>query len=172
VPVRDSSCRLPDRLTLGSLLPRALKLERFGIAGFGWGTAWVTQEERVEVYRSERSLADDRVRARRLEAVESYRFLLHLRRPSRLSTIGMADTQPFLVPSGGFAFCHNGFFERGEELRPSFAGRLHGLADSEIGFRLLEDLLARRIPPARAMEETLCSTCVCPREDSNLRHQV
>ena len=36
--------------------------------------------------------------------------LVHLRRPSKLSTLGIADTQPFDDPAGRFSFSHNGDF--------------------------------------------------------------
>ena len=49
--------------------------------------------------------------------MESRRFLVHLRRPNKLSTVQLADTQPFFH-DGDFAFCHNGFLSRAETLRP------------------------------------------------------
>ena len=36
---------------------------------------------------------------------------MHLRRPSKFSTIGLPDTQPFDDPDGRFAFSHNGDLE-------------------------------------------------------------
>ena len=40
--------------------------------------------------------------------IETTSLLIHLRRPSRLSTLTLADTQPFADPAGRFAFSHNG----------------------------------------------------------------
>ncbi len=67
--------------------------------------------------------------------------LVHLRRPSRLSTLTRADTQPFDDPAGRFAFSHNGDLRDYKALRDSFRqqGRIHGRADTEVGARWLED---------------------------------
>ena len=54
----------------------------------------------------------------------------------------LADTQPFRDEAKQFVFCHNGSFTREPELRPWYASRLQGKADSEVGFRMLEDVLA------------------------------
>jgi len=69
------------------------------------------------------------------------RILVHLRRPSKLSTIGLADTQPFDDPAGRYAFSHNGDFERHTDLRAGFRadGRIHGRADTEVGARWLDE---------------------------------
>ncbi len=67
--------------------------------------------------------------------------LVHLRRPSRFSWLGIADTQPFLDGAGRFAFAHNGELERHRRFRDAYraAGRIQGKADSEVGMRWLED---------------------------------
>ncbi len=130
----------------------ALRLERFGVAGFGWGVAWV-EDGTVRVDKDPGRLNEDRGAQQRLASVHSDRFLVHLRRPSRLSTISVADTQPFLGGDGRFAFCHNGSFNRHQQLRSRFADRLRGNADSEVGFCLLQDLL-QQADPERALPET------------------
>ena len=65
----------------------------------------------------------------------------HLRRPSRLSTLTLADTQPFEDPAGRFAFSHNGDLHAYRARRLAFqaAGRIKGRADTEVGARWLED---------------------------------
>ena len=133
----------PERFA--RVLPWALELERFGIAGFGWGVAWLDQG-RVMGYRNPGSLSQDVPGQERLAEVQSHCFLVHLRRPSKLSTIEMANTQPFVQEDGWFAFCHNGMFERHLEFRPAFEASLRGRADSEVGFRLLEDMLQHQPP--------------------------
>jgi predicted glutamine amidotransferase len=136
------------------ILPWACELERLGVAGFGWGVAWLEGGGRVQGYRFPGALADDTDGVSALSDVESTRFLIHLRRPNRLSTVQLADTQPFVEEEGRFAFCHNGSFERHDEFRSQLAGRLGGRADSEVGFRLFEDLIAVGGSPPDALAET------------------
>ncbi len=138
-----------------TVLPWARELERLGVAGFGWGVAWIDDEGRVQRYRNPLSLAEDAAGADRLRDVRSSRFLIHLRRPSKLSTVQEADSQPFLDPAGAFAFCHNGFFERAESLRERYAGRLQGQADSEVGFCVVQDRLREGTEPDTALRDTL-----------------
>src|SRR6476659_1782521 len=87
--------RAAEPFRLDELWPFAERLERYGMAGFGWGAAWLTADGRLETHRDVR-------------AVETSSALVHLRRPSKLSTLQLADTQPFLDPAGRFSFSHNG----------------------------------------------------------------
>jgi glutamine phosphoribosylpyrophosphate amidotransferase len=135
----------------------ALELERMGVTGFGWGVAWIDREGDVPRARRHRRpvrMAEDEAGRRDLRTVTSDRFLIHLRRPSKLSTTQEADTQPFVAEDGSFAFCHNGQLRRHEEFRPRFEGRLAGRADSEVGFRFVEALLAEGRPPHDALTAT------------------
>src|SRR5205814_7785674 len=107
------------------ILPWALGLERVGIAGYGWGVAWLDQAGAVRGYRRPTSLVEDPDGAEALAEVRSARFLVHLRRPTKLSTVQLADTQPFVHAEtergpGTFAYCHNGSLQRHEELRPRY----------------------------------------------------
>jgi predicted glutamine amidotransferase len=139
------------------ILPWAQGLERVGIAGFGWGVAWLA-EDGVHRYRTPTSLADDPSGVAEHSDVVSTRFLVHLRRPDRLSTVEIADSHPFLGRGGEaihgeggvgtFAFCHNGTL-KGD--RAPYADRLKGRADSEVGFCLLTDLLAAGERPESAL---------------------
>jgi glutamine amidotransferase class II-like protein len=127
-------------IKLGRVLGWAAELERLGIAGFGWGVAWAGAEGAVRCHRNATSLSGDVEGMLRLRETTALSVLAHMRRPSRLSTVDQADTQPFCDESGSFAFVHNGRFERDGEHRERFAGLLRGRADSEVGFRLFQSL--------------------------------
>src|SRR2546430_11968109 len=105
----------PKPEPFGRVLPWALELERLGVAGFGWGVAWLDGDGIVRVHKRAGKLAEDPAGQAAVRDVASERFLVHLRRPSRLSTAQLSDTQPFVRDDGGFAFCHNGFLSGAEE---------------------------------------------------------
>ena len=130
---------------LSEVLPVAAQIERLGIAGFGWGIAWHDPTTgQVQRYRSPTALRDDpEAFASQLGSTRADAALVHLRRPNQLSTVGLADTQPFYSQRHGCAFAHNGDFVHHERLRPQYLERslLQGKADSEVGFRLFEDEL-------------------------------
>jgi len=132
--------RAAEPFRLDELWPFAERLERFGIAGFGWGAAWLGSDGLLASYRDVRAFRDDPARDRVGEH-ETTSALVHLRRPSRLSTLTRADTQPFDDPGGRFAFSHNGDLRDYKSLRDTFRrqGRIHGRADTEVGERWLED---------------------------------
>jgi glutamine phosphoribosylpyrophosphate amidotransferase len=125
---------------LDELWPFASKLERFGIAGFGWGAAWIGDDGGLVSHRDLRAFREDPA-IEALGAIETRVVLVHLRRPSKLSTLTGPDTQPFDDPAGRFAFSHNGDLRDYRELRATYraAGRIHGRADTEVGARWLED---------------------------------
>jgi hypothetical protein len=116
------------------------RLERFGLAGFGWGATWIGGDGRLHGYRDVRAFRDDPGRER-IGATETTAVLVHLRRPSRLSTLGMADTQPFDDGAGRYSFSHNGDLLNYRALRARYRaqGRIHGRADTEVAARWLED---------------------------------
>jgi predicted glutamine amidotransferase len=132
---------------LAEILPLAAEVERLGIAGFGWGVAWRDPASgrlrhtvhpgmlHAHLAEAQAALGNERADA----------ALIHLRRPNQLSTVGLADTQPFYSARHGCAFAHNGDFARHEALRSRYLeqGLLHGKADSEVGFRLFEEELER-----------------------------
>src|SRR5436190_4847447 len=115
-------------------------LERWGIAGHGWGAAWLEAGGHLGSHRDIRAFRDDPERER-IGRLETTAALVHLRRPSKLSTIGLADTQPFDDPAGRYAFSHNGDLEKHLDWRARYRaqGRIHGRADTETGARWLED---------------------------------
>jgi len=137
---------------LGELWPLAERLERFGIAGFGWGISWIDGDGGIRTHRDTRAFRDDPGRAT-LAAVETTSVLLHLRRPSRLSTLQLPDTQPFDDPAGRFAFSHNGGLRDWRSARAAYqaAGRIHGRADTEVAQRWLEDEWTRSGDAAAAL---------------------
>ena len=130
----------PQPIPFAAALPWVESLERFGLGGYGWGVAW-REDGEVRTYKHPSSLAQDPAGRAQTSAARSTHFMVHLRRPSKLSQISLADTQPFRTEGGEFAFGHNGRLDGAEEERQSFAGLLHGRADSEVGFRLLQRLL-------------------------------
>jgi len=137
---------------LGELLELAAQMERYGIAGFGWGIAWHTQTGDTGLYKRPIALREDREASSTLSQIAADAALIHLRRPSQLLTMGLADTQPFASATHGCFFAHNGEFSQYTTLRNRYkaAGLLAGRADSEVGFRLFEELLATW-PPEQAL---------------------
>lgn len=132
--------RAAEPFRLDELWPFAERLERYGLAGFGWGATWLRPGGGLETYRHTDAFRDDAAR-HRIGATETTSVLVHLRRPSRLSTLQLPDTQPFDDPAGRFAFSHNGDLRdyRAARARYRKQGRIHGRADSEVGQRWLED---------------------------------
>jgi glutamine phosphoribosylpyrophosphate amidotransferase len=132
--------RAAEPFRLDELWPFAERLERFGMAGFGWGAVWLDASGALADHKDTRAFRDDPA-AGAVGATETTSVLVHLRRPSKLSTLQLADTQPFVDPAGRFAFSHNGDLRRHGEFRPRYRaeGRIHGRADTEVGARWLED---------------------------------
>ena len=128
------------------------RLERFGVAGFGWGAAWLDADGGIGSHRDIRAFRDD-PEAATVGAVETTSALVHLRRPSKLSTFQLADTQPFADPGRRFAFSHNGDLHRIRDHRRRYQaeGRIAGRADSEVGERWLEDAWDTCPSPAAAL---------------------
>lgn len=126
---------------LDELWPFTERLERFGLAGFGWGASWLTVDGRLCSHRDVRAFRDDPEGRANVGAQETTAALVHLRRPSRLSTLDLPDTQPFDDPAGRFSFSHNGDLQDWRQLRTTYRqqGRIHGRADTEVGQRWLED---------------------------------
>ncbi|MEX2182829.1 MAG: hypothetical protein WEC14_00115 [Chloroflexota bacterium] len=133
--------RAAEPFRLDELWPFTERLERFGVAGFGWGAAWVGADGRLNSHRDVRAFRDDPDGAARVGAQETTAALVHLRRPSRLSTLALPDTQPFDDPAGRYSFSHNGDLADYRSLRGTYReqGRIHGRADTEVGARWLED---------------------------------
>jgi hypothetical protein len=132
--------RAAEPFRLDELWALTERLERFGIAGFGWGAAWIDAGGRLASHRDVRAFRDDPATAE-VGRCETTSALVHLRRPSRLSTLGLPDTQPFDDPAGRYSFSHNGDFVVHGDWRRRYRaeGRIQGRADTEVGARWLED---------------------------------
>jgi glutamine phosphoribosylpyrophosphate amidotransferase len=144
--------RASEPFRLDALWPLAERLERYGLAGFGWGVSWVGADGGLKTHRDVRAFRDDPA-ADAIGANETTVALVHLRRPSRLSTLQLPDTQPFEDPGGRFAFSHNGDLRDFQAARTRYrkAGRIHGRADSEVGQRWLEDAWSDAEPVAHLL---------------------
>jgi hypothetical protein len=130
----------PTPFALDALWPFTERLERYGIAGFGWGATWLAADGTLRSHRDLGTFRDDPRRAE-IGRIGTRAVLVHLRRPSKFSTIGIPDTQPFDDPGGRFAFSHNGELANHKTHRARYraAGRLLGKADTEVSARWLED---------------------------------
>jgi glutamine phosphoribosylpyrophosphate amidotransferase len=133
--------RAAEPFRIDELWPFTERLERFGMAGFGWGAAWLTSDGAIESHRDVRAFRDDPDGAGSVGRRETVSLLVHVRRPSKLSTRQLADTQPFVDPRGRFAFSHNGDLRDVGIARRRYQaeGRIAGRADTEVGARWLED---------------------------------
>jgi glutamine phosphoribosylpyrophosphate amidotransferase len=134
------AARADEPFELAALWGLAEGLERYGLAGYGWGVAWVRLDGSLDAHRATVAFREDGHRDE-IGRTETTAALVHLRRPSRFSWLGMADTQPFVDGAGRFAFAHNGELARHRRFRAAYreAGRIQGKADSEVGMRWLED---------------------------------
>ncbi|MBA3877202.1 MAG: hypothetical protein C0498_09750 [Anaerolinea sp.] len=132
--------RAGEPFRLDELWELTERLERFGIAGFGWGASWIDGGGRLASHRDVRAFRDDPERGT-VGRRETTSALVHLRRPSKLSTLGMRDTQPFDDPAGRYSFSHNGDLLNHRAFRARYRaqGRIRGRADTEVGARWLED---------------------------------
>jgi predicted glutamine amidotransferase len=128
---------------MGELWAMTERLEKFGVAGFGWGATWLAADGALRSHRDIGSFREDPARER-VGDEWTRALLVHLRRPSKFSTIGIPDTQPFEDPQGRYSFSHNGDLEHHERYRKQYreAGRLKGKADTEVAARWLEDAWA------------------------------
>ena len=142
--------RWPTSRRFGAIAERAQTMEYYGSSKFGWGVAWL-EDGAVRQHRFAGRMEDDEAVPGWLESVASTKFVIHFRRPTLLSTIQLANTQPFLTDDADLAFCHNGLFAEHESYRPLYAGRLAGVADSEIGFCMLQDITRSGVPATEAL---------------------
>jgi glutamine phosphoribosylpyrophosphate amidotransferase len=141
--------RSDHAFVLADLWDLVAGMERYGLAGYGWGAAWLAPDGTFGSHRDTGTFRDDPARDR-VGATETTAALVHLRRPSKLSTVALADTQPFVDPAGRFALAHNGELAEHRRHRRAFeaAGRLCGRADTEVAARWLEDAWQVGRPPA------------------------
>ena len=100
---------LAVRRAAGAVRDRRLRLGR-GLA----------RRRRAPRLASRHARVPRRSRPRGGRATETTSALVHLRRPSRLSTLDLPDTQPFDDPAGRFAFSHNGDLRDYRGLRAAY----------------------------------------------------
>lgn len=103
----------------------------------GWGAAWLAGDT-VRVRHSIHSCLEDRS----LHDVDDLRtdlLVLHARRASRVGTVQIENTHPFLVEYHGrpWAFCHNGEVRDLRSLHPATGISPLGTMDSERFFHHL-----------------------------------
>ena len=131
-----------------------LRLEEYGIAGWGWGVARLRDDGHVATVRRVGKMVKDDELLSQLRQESSRRWLFHLRRPLRLPNI-LEDMQPFYSESLDFAYAHNGDFTNAFDFSDQFEGLLEGTADSEIGFRMTERLMQEGSSLEEALDKTL-----------------
>ena len=136
------------------LEPWVLAQEYYGIAGWGWGVAHMTPEDTLDVRRSVGRLCENPAALEELRGCSSRRWSVLLRRPLSLPNV-VEDTQPFYSERLGFAYTHNGDFTYANDFRGEFGTLLAGKADSEVGFRMTEKLLAEGCDIPSALDGTL-----------------
>lgn len=134
--------------------PWVLALERYGIAGWGWGSAHLELDGAVNVCRAVGKINETPEALDALRQIESRRWLFHLRRPLRLPNV-LEDMQPFYSEDRDFAYAHNGDFTHAEQFRDQFDGLLGGKVDSEIGFRMTERFMQEGHSLEAALDKTL-----------------
>jgi predicted glutamine amidotransferase len=144
-------------IAIPDLLRWARLLDELGVAGYGWGLAWVDGAG-LHRYRSLFGVRRDPYADEVLAGVTTRRLFIHLRRPSLMTSQSQVNAQPYHDPDLSTAFAHNGYLEHHRDLRPRYQGKLQGTSDSEVGFqRWLEALTAGEAPgPAlRSVHEEL-----------------
>lgn len=128
-------------------------LDQYGLAGFGWGMAW-TDGTRLFRYRSVHGIRQDDTADEALRGVTVTRAFVHLRRPSRMSTIGHVNAQPYQSEDQEWAFAHNGYFSRYKDYLAAYQTELQGTSDSEVGFLLCRDYLKSGSSLAESLSKT------------------
>jgi hypothetical protein len=133
--------RSAEPFAIAELWPFTGRLERFGLSGYGWGATWLTPDGHLCSHRDVRAFNDDVEGQARVGEQRTTAVLVHLRRPSKLSTLALPDTQPFDDPAGRFSYSHNGDLRDWRDARATYLeqGRIHGRADTEVSARWLED---------------------------------
>src|SRR5579864_7691739 len=86
----------PRPFAVLDVLLLASDIERWGIAGMSWGAGWIDATSgALRHYKREVALRDDDRVAEALRGATTTTLMVHLRRPSLLSTLTLADTQTF-----------------------------------------------------------------------------
>lgn len=136
------------------VLRHAEMLDEYGVAGFSWGIVWKTESGGLQRYRSVDGIRRDQLAQRALAGVTSTKYLVHLRRPSLMTSISQRNAQPYLDSARATAFCHNGYFAKHGTLRASYRDRMEGTSDSEVGYCYYQDHLQEGVDPSQALLNT------------------
>lgn len=141
-------------MPIETVLKYATLLDEYGLAGFSWGIVWKTDAGTLKRYRAVEGIRRDSLALRTLEGVASREYLVHLRRPSAMTTIAHRNAQPYLSENGAVGFAHNGYFARHSELRPKYLNCLEGTSDSEVGFFYYQELVSSGVDASKALIQT------------------
>lgn len=141
-------------IAIEDVLHYATLLDEYGVAGFSWGVAWRTDSGEIKRYRAVEGIRRDTLATRTLAGVESTHFLVHLRRPSLMTTISFVNAQPYLADEQHVAFAHNGYFRKHREVRGRMQDKLVGTSDSEVGFRYYLERLQAGEDAGKALHTT------------------
>lgn len=136
------------------VLQYARQLDEYGVAGFSWGLVWRTQSGTLKRYRAVEGIRRDPLVQQALSGVTSSEYLVHLRRPSLMTTISFLNAQPYLGMNEQVAFAHNGYFMRHHEYRSHYQSQILGTSDSEVGFAYYLDLLSHGEDPTESLVKT------------------
>lgn len=136
-----------------SIFPYATLLDEYGVAGFGWGVVWRTEQGELKQYRSADGIRRDPLASRTLTGITSREFLIHLRRPSLMTSIAHFNAQPYLHREDKIAFAHNGYFAHHHDLRAMYPD-VEGTSDSVVGFHHYLALLKNGVEPTTALKQT------------------
>lgn len=131
-------------------------LEEYGIAGFGWGIAWKSEDENGQIrrYRAIEGVRNDILAPQTLKGIEAKEYLVHLRRPSLMKSMAFNNSQPYLNEEQSLAFAHNGYFKNHDQYRSFYANDLKGTSDSEVGYQYYLMKLNEQKDPTISLELT------------------
>ncbi len=136
------------------VLQWARLIEELGVANYGWGIAWLSEQGELHRYRSVLGLRADSHALPVLRHVTTQRLFVHLRRPSLMTSQSHHNAQPYRDVAHRWAFGHNGFLKRHQEFREQYAEDLQGTSDSEVGFRYCLEQLSRGASLAESLQQT------------------
>jgi predicted glutamine amidotransferase len=143
----------PTPMAIEDILEWGRLLDEYGLAGYGWGLVWADGTQLYR-YRSVEGIRRDITAPRALRHLTVQRAIVHLRRPSLMTTIGHVNVQPYLTPDNAWAFSHNGYLKRYHDYRADYAAHLEGTSDSEVGFHYWLDQRARGL----SLQDSLTAT--------------
>ncbi|HHW37342.1 MAG TPA: hypothetical protein GXX18_08930 [Bacillales bacterium] len=129
-------------------------LDKYGIAGFGWGVAWKCDNGQIRRYRAIEGVRNDVLAPQTLKGLEAKEYLVHLRRPSLMKSMAFNNSQPYLNEEESLAFAHNGYFTNHDQFRPLFINELQGTSDSEIGYQYYLTKTKEQKDPVISLELT------------------